>query len=90
MDAQAAVEAPRVLTYSMPISFYPHQANPGWITVEETFPRETIAALEARGHQVRIWPKMPRKSSMCVVRRLPNGILEAGADIRGESYAQAF
>ena len=90
MDAQAAVEAPRVLTYSMPISFYPHQANPGWITVEETFPRETIAALEARGHQVRIWPKMPRKSSMCVVRRLPNGTLEAGADIRGESYAQAF
>jgi len=90
MDAQAAVEAPRVLTYSMPISFYPHHANPGWITVEETLPAETIAALEARGHRVRVWPKMPRKSSMCVVRALPNGVLEAGADIRGESYAQAF
>jgi hypothetical protein len=33
---------------------------------------------------------MPRKSSMCVVRMLQNGVLEAGADIRGESYAQAF
>jgi gamma-glutamyltranspeptidase / glutathione hydrolase len=90
MDAQAAVEAPRVMTYSMPISFYPHHANPGWITVEETFPAETIAALEARGHRVRVWPKMPRKSSMCVVRMLQTGVLEAGADIRGESYAQAF
>ena len=90
MDAQEAVEVSRVMTYSMPISFYPHQANPGWITVEETLPNETIAALERLGHRVRIWPKMPRKSSVCVVRRLPGGLLEAGADIRGESYAQAF
>ena len=90
MDAQEAVEVSRVLTYSMPISFYPHQANPGWITVEETLPKETIGALERLGHHVRIWPKMPRKSSMCVVRMLANGMLEAGADIRGESYAQAF
>ncbi|MBI4278117.1 MAG: gamma-glutamyltransferase family protein [Armatimonadetes bacterium] len=87
MDAQEAVEVPRVVTYSMPISFYPHKANPGWIAVEESLPPETIAALERRGHRVRIWPKMPRKSSMCVVRRLANGVLEAGADIRGESYA---
>ncbi|HYM70220.1 MAG TPA: gamma-glutamyltransferase family protein [bacterium] len=90
MDAQAAVEAPRVTTYSMPISFYPHRANPGWIAVEETFADETVAALEARGHRVRRWPKMPRKSSMCVVRMLANGALEAGADIRGEAYALAL
>jgi gamma-glutamyltranspeptidase/glutathione hydrolase len=90
MDAQAAVEAPRVTTYSMPISFYPHRANPGWIAVEETFVAETVAALEARGHRVRRWPKMPRKSSMCVVRMLANGVLEAGADIRGEAYALAL
>ena len=88
LDAQAAVEAPRVMTYSMPISFYPHRANPGWITVEETLPKDVVAALEARGHKARVWPKMPRKSSMCVARVLPNGVLEAGADIRGESYAQ--
>ena len=76
------------MTYSMPISFYPHRANPGWITVEETLPKDVVAALEARGHKARVWPKMPRKSSMCVARVLPNGVLEAGADIRGESYAQ--
>ena len=90
LDAQWAVEMPRVLTYSMPISFYPHQANPGWIAVEETFPQETIAALEALGHRIRVWPKLPRKSSMCVARMMPTGILEAGADIRGESYALAW
>ncbi len=89
LDAQAAVEAPRVTTYSMPISFYPHRANPGWVTVEESLSPDVIAALERRGHKVRLWPKLPRKSSMCVVRMLPNGVLEAGADIRGESYAQA-
>jgi gamma-glutamyltranspeptidase/glutathione hydrolase len=90
MDAQWAVEAPRVLTYSMPISFYPHQANPGWIAIEETFPQETIAALETLGHRIRVWPKLPRKSSMCVARMAPTGILEAGADIRGEAYALAW
>jgi gamma-glutamyltranspeptidase/glutathione hydrolase len=90
MDAQWAVEAPRVLTYSMPISFYPHRANPGWIAVEETFPQQTIAALEALGHRIRLWPKLPRKSSMCVARVAPSGILEAGADIRGEAYALAW
>lgn len=90
MDAQWAVEAPRVLTYSMPISFYPHRANPGWIAVEETFPPETIAALEALGHRISVWPKLPRKSSMCVARMAGPGLLEAGADIRGEAYALAW
>ncbi|MGQ0569147.1 MAG: gamma-glutamyltransferase family protein [Armatimonadota bacterium] len=90
MDAQGAVESPRVLTYSMPISFYPHRSNPGWIAIEETFPRETIAALETLGHRIRVWPKLPRKSSMCVGRMAPPGILEAGADIRGEAYALAW
>lgn len=89
-DAQWAVEAPRVVTYSMPISFYPHAANPGWIAIEETFPAETRAALEALGHKLRVWPKLPRKSSMCVARLTPGGILEAGADIRGEAYALAW
>jgi gamma-glutamyltranspeptidase/glutathione hydrolase len=89
-DAQWAVEAPRVVTYSMPISFYPHTANPGWIAVEETVPVETRTALEALGHKIRVWPKLPRKSSMCVVRRLPSGVLEAGADIRGEAYGLAW
>ena len=89
-DAQWAVEAPRVLTYSMPISFYPHRSNPGWIAAEETFPQETLAALEKLGHRIRIWPKLPRKSSMCVSRIARPGILEAGADIRGEAYALAW
>lgn len=90
MDAQWAVEAPRVLTYSMPISFYPHRANPGWIAIEETFAKETLAGLEALGHKIRVWPKLPRKSSMCVTKVAAPGVLEAGADIRGESYALAW
>jgi gamma-glutamyltranspeptidase len=84
------VEAPRVLTYSMPISFYPHRANPGWIAMEETFPEETRAVLEGLGHRVRVWPKLPRKSSVCVARMTAPGVLEAGADIRGEAYALAW
>ena len=55
--------------------------------MEETIPQSSIAVIEARGHRVRVWPKLPRKSSMCVVRTLPNGVLEACADIRGEAYA---
>jgi gamma-glutamyltranspeptidase len=74
----------------MPISFYPHRANPGWIAIEETYPKETVAALEALGHKIRVWPKLPRKSSMCVARMASPGVLEAGADIRGEAYALAW
>jgi gamma-glutamyltranspeptidase len=58
--------------------------------MEETFPMETRRALEALGHKIRVWPKLPRKSSMCVVRRLSSGVLEAGADIRGEAYGIAW
>jgi gamma-glutamyltranspeptidase/glutathione hydrolase len=87
MDAQRAVEAPRAVTYSMPVSFYPNVHNPGWIAVEESVPATVIGELEALGHRVAVWPALPRKSAVCAVRRLDNGALEAGADIRGDSQA---
>ena len=42
MDAQRAVEAPRVYSYSFPDSFAPHAYYPGMLRVEDGMPGETV------------------------------------------------
>jgi gamma-glutamyltranspeptidase/glutathione hydrolase len=56
MDPQAAIEAPRLATYSFPSSFHPHNYNPGLLRVEGRVSAGTLDELEARGHRVELWP----------------------------------
>lgn len=52
MNIQEALDAPTVHSVHFPSSFYPRTAYPGRVEAEGRIPREVIAALERRGHEV--------------------------------------
>lgn len=88
MDLQAAVEAPRFATYSMPDSFEPHEYNPGMALVENGL-SAIVPTLEARGHTVHSWPDMTfRAGGVCAVAlERSGGLRSAAGDPRRPSYA---
>jgi gamma-glutamyltranspeptidase/glutathione hydrolase len=89
MDPQAAIEAPRVATYSFPDSFHPHPYTPGRVMAEARLPAAVLDDLHRRGHGVESWPDWSAAAgSLCAVvvdRR--NGALLGGADPRRVAYA---
>lgn len=88
MDTQEAIEMPRVISRSFPWSFHPHRYAPGELCVEGAVPAPVRERLAALGHRVVEWPERTgASSSVCAIRRLPNGTLEGGADPRRECYA---
>lgn len=54
MNLQEALDAPTIHSVHFPSSFYPRPAYPGRVEVEGRIPREVIAGLESRGHEVRV------------------------------------
>jgi gamma-glutamyltranspeptidase/glutathione hydrolase len=52
MNIQQALDAPTVHSAHFPSSFYPREAYPGRVVAEGRIPREVIAELERRGHEV--------------------------------------
>jgi len=52
MNIQEALDAPTVHSAHFPSSFYPREAYPGRMMVEERISREVVAELERRGHEV--------------------------------------
>ena len=52
MNLQEAIDAPAWHTEHFPTSFWPREARPGVIVVENRVPKATIAELERRGHIV--------------------------------------
>ena len=62
LDPQAAIEAPRLASYSFPGSFHPHSYNPGLVRVEGRVSATTLGELEARGHRVEAWPDFTTQS----------------------------
>ena len=77
-DAQQANEAPR------------WRSNPdGSLMIENRFPTQTIARLEARGHDVQVleaYATIMGSSQVIVIDR-ENGVFQAGADPRRQAYA---
>ena len=90
MNLQEAIDCPEFNNEHFPSSFYPRAANPGALVLEGRFPRETFAALAARGHGVR-WGEMwsGGRLTACAREETPDGtILKAGANPRGmQTYA---
>lgn len=89
LDVQQAIEAPRLATYSFPLSSHPHAYEPGKLCVEGRVPADVPQDLARRGHRVTGWPDWtPQAGSLCgVVRDRGEGVLAGGADPRRLSYA---
>ena len=92
MDAQAAVEAARVATYSFPDSFYPHSYAPGQMKVEGRIAPEVIEALRAKGHQIEVWGDFVRAAGSlnAIVVDEAAGALHGAADPRRTGYAMGW
>lgn len=56
LNLQEAIDLPMFHTAHAPSSFYPREAKPGHLCVEENVGEETIQALAARGHQMELAP----------------------------------
>ena len=52
LDLQEAIEAPSFHSTHFPSSFYPREAFPAQLHIEDRFPRETLQELARRGHDV--------------------------------------
>jgi gamma-glutamyltranspeptidase/glutathione hydrolase len=88
MNVQAAIEAPRVISWSFPNSFWPHAYEPGLLSVEGRIVAPVRDDLRARGHRVQEWPEWtPAAAGVCAITVDDRGTMAGGADPRRESYA---
>lgn len=91
MNLQEAIDAPAWHIDHFPGSFWPRQTVRNRISVESRFPAETIEALRAAGHEVRVGePWSEGRMSACSRERDGQGrlVLRAGANPRGmQGYA---
>lgn len=87
-DLQEAIDAPTWHTTSFPASFYPREAEPGVLVLEDRIDADVLAGLRARGHTVRLSDPWSL-GRMCAVTRDPHtGVLAAAANPRGaQGYA---
>jgi len=85
MDLQEAIDAPAFHSDHFPSSFYPREARPGVVAVEERAGAAVIGALRARGHHVEVADPWSL-GRLCAVGRDPDsGLLLAAANPRGRA-----
>ena len=89
MDAQQAVEEPRVVSLSHPDTGWPHPYQPAAVRAESRIPEDTLAELERRGHKIqRQADFMQMGGALCIITvDHERGLLVGGADPRLESAA---
>ena len=90
MNVQQAIEAPRWTTRSFPASPFPHTMYPGDLGVEARVLESVRAALEQRGHKLKVSSPWSLGSNAAIVVDTRTGVLSAGADPRREAYALAW
>jgi gamma-glutamyltranspeptidase/glutathione hydrolase len=90
MNAQAAIEAPRFQTRHLVSSFDNHAWNRGDLLLDERIPAVTVAELTARGHRVGTRSRWSSGAAPVMVRMMPDGVIEAGADPYGYRVAHAY
>jgi gamma-glutamyltranspeptidase/glutathione hydrolase len=87
LNLQEAIDAPMFHSEHFPSSFYPRAAQPGRVEVEARLPSGTVAALQARGHDVSVTGEWSLGRLSAVSRR-PDGVLCGAANPRGmQGYA---
>jgi gamma-glutamyltranspeptidase/glutathione hydrolase len=91
-DPQEAVEAPRFYSYSFPNSSYPSAYQPGVMRAEGRIASQALDALRQKGHTVEAYPDWWEGSCLygVIMRHAQTGVLQGGADPRGEAYAVGY
>jgi gamma-glutamyltranspeptidase/glutathione hydrolase len=90
---QQAVEAPRLATFSFPVSFYPNPSFPNRLDIESRVESAVQSELARRGHQISPWPDFEFDAgAVSLVGRLDLGgedglVLVGAADPRRTAYA---
>lgn len=82
MSVQEAIETPKVTFDHSPAIFYPHDAFPKQVRLEARIPGPVVDQLNSRGHLVQREADWAA-GFICAVARDTDGMLEAGADPRG-------
>lgn len=92
LDPQEAVEAPRFYTYNFPGSTHPWAYRPGLMRAESRIASDVLDALKRMGHRLELHPDWWEGACLYgLISRNPHtGVLQAGADPRGESYAVGY
>ncbi len=80
LNAQAALEAPRYQTRHLVSSYDNHAWNRGDLILDERIPQVTMADLAERGHHVSVHSRYANGAAPVMIKILPSGIIEAGAD----------
>ena len=87
VNLQEAIDAPSFHSTHFPSSFYPREAHPRQVVLEDRFGPDVIADLRRRGHEVVVSAPWSL-GRMCAVSRDGEGRLRAGANPRGmQGYA---
>jgi len=90
LNAESAIEAPRYQTRHLVSSFDNHAWNRGDLLLDERIPPATMADLAERGHHTGSRSRWNSGAAPVMIRLLPNGTLEAGADPYGYRSAAAW
>jgi gamma-glutamyltranspeptidase / glutathione hydrolase len=84
MGVQEAIEAPRFSTAHFPSTFYPHNAHPGLVRLEDRIPETVRDDLSARGHLVEVRPPWCEGHVLGIRFDPARRLLQGGADPRGQ------
>jgi gamma-glutamyltranspeptidase / glutathione hydrolase len=90
LNAQNSTEAPRYQTRHLVSSFDNHAWNRGDLILDERIPQVTIADLAERGHKTSVHSRYANGAAPVMIRVLPSGVIEAGADPFYNRSAHAY
>jgi gamma-glutamyltranspeptidase/glutathione hydrolase len=91
MQPQEAVEAPRFNSVAMYSSFDDHGDNPLGLQLESRIPEATREELRALGHKLILQGDWQNSSSPTMIEYdAMNGVIKAGADVRGHRWAAGW
>jgi len=80
LNAQNAVEAPRFQTRHLVSSFDNHAWNRADLILDERIPPVTVSDLAERGHHTSSCSRWSNGACPVLIKVLPSGVIEAGAD----------
>lgn len=90
MNAEQAVEAPRLQTRHLVSSFDNHAMNPGDLLLDDRIAADIRSALAQRGHKVDTRSRWNSGAAPTIIRVTPDGVIEAGADPFGYRWSAAW